>query len=257
MSDFLKSLKKDLEDGEFNSEAAKRINEINELANKKTKAAANVDELEESVQRRLEEAGIKEVSEDMVKEQTTEYEEKMTLFKQRDQINCRVVLLSDYKDSILSSITDLLYRTVEYELEVKEVSKKGEFEEGLLLTEMIKEVRTIFKDWVADETPESEQLEFKFNSKENHNDFNLKYDDFIPNASGVEVKSTIETEPTGDEKVEENEDGKGMEVTREELVNKWEESGLLDGKTASDKDHTLFETNDPQKIEKKDDKKEE
>ena len=57
MDDFLKNLKDAVENEEFNSEAAQRINKINELADDKTLEGSQ-DEIDKS----LEAAGVKNVT---------------------------------------------------------------------------------------------------------------------------------------------------------------------------------------------------
>jgi predicted SprT family Zn-dependent metalloprotease len=76
-SDFLKNLKNAVETGDFNSDAAKKINEISSLAETKT-----VTESEEALNKRLESVGIKILTDDDV-ELNSQYEEKMEEIKSK------------------------------------------------------------------------------------------------------------------------------------------------------------------------------
>ena len=78
--DFLKNLKDAVETGNFNSEAAKKINEIVELADGKI-IEKTVEELEDAVEQRVEDSGVKSIPEEELEDVKsvvmTEYEEKM------------------------------------------------------------------------------------------------------------------------------------------------------------------------------------
>lgn len=100
MENFLEKLKKDLENGEFNSEAAKRINDINKLAD--TKKDANL-----LVEKRLEEAGIKTVGEEEVTAINSDYEKEMEKTKKQDAVNQALATLIEIEDMVKASINDM------------------------------------------------------------------------------------------------------------------------------------------------------
>lgn len=148
MSDFLNNLKKDLEKGEFNSEAAKKITEVNSLADEKmigtqtgedgteVKSQKTVEELEEAVKNRLQDAGIKHVSEEEMLAANLEYAETMEKIKRSDYINKQMALLIDMEDMIRLSVLDMMSFVDSVEKMVilhpenkyKEISNFGEIE---------------------------------------------------------------------------------------------------------------------------------
>jgi len=108
-SEFINNLKKAVDTGEFNSEAAKKIIEVTELADQKLEAANKggkpVDEL---VDERLKNAGIKEVGEDEISEINSEYEKKMADIKKQDGINAQLATLIEIEDMVKASIQDMM-----------------------------------------------------------------------------------------------------------------------------------------------------
>lgn len=108
MGSFLENLKKDLETGEFNSEAAKRINEIAKLAEEKKDA-------ELLVEKRLNEAGVKTVSEEDAVIVNSQYEEQLEKTKKQDVINRQLATLVEIQDMVKASIEDMLSFTQELE----------------------------------------------------------------------------------------------------------------------------------------------
>jgi len=121
--DFLKNLKDVVEKGEFNSEVANKINEINELTEKKLSGFKNdgkqikeaIHEIEDSLKKRVVEAGHKTVTEEEVKEFNSEYEKKMTEFKKIDLANKQLATLIEMEDMVLASIEDMLMYCEELE----------------------------------------------------------------------------------------------------------------------------------------------
>lgn len=109
MSEFLENLKKAADTGEFNSEAAKKILEINELADAKIKGLDihKLDEIRESLDKRLEEAGTKVVTEDEAIEMNSQYEKKMEQLKKLDGINAQLATLIEIEDMVKASIEDM------------------------------------------------------------------------------------------------------------------------------------------------------
>ena len=73
MSDFLDNLKKSVEEGEFNSEAAKKINQVDDLA-EQVLEEKSVQEIEDSVLDTAVAGGVRTVDEDEVARLNSEYE---------------------------------------------------------------------------------------------------------------------------------------------------------------------------------------
>lgn len=122
MSEFLDNLKNAADNGEFNSDAAKKINEISELANVKL-GNGSVEELEkikESLEKRIvdsEETKTNAVTEEEALELNSEYERKMEEIKKQDMVNTELVTLIEIEDMVKASVDDM-FSFVE-ELEAK------------------------------------------------------------------------------------------------------------------------------------------
>jgi len=99
-SSFLESLKNAVEQGDFNSEAAKKINQIDSLADTEIDAEEKVDE-------RLKAAGIRTVSEKETIELNSEYEKKMLEIKEKDVILQQIKTLTDIEETVMLSIYDM------------------------------------------------------------------------------------------------------------------------------------------------------
>ena len=102
MSEFLKKLQDAVENEEFNSEAAQRINKINELADNKTLSGS-----QEDIDKRLEAAGVKNVSVEEAAAISSQYEEKMAKIKERDGVNAQLATLIEIDDMVKLSIIDM------------------------------------------------------------------------------------------------------------------------------------------------------
>jgi len=123
MSDFLENLKNAADNGTFNSEAAKKILEINELADKKLGAGtpADLEKLQESLDKRVEGNGeIKEpkeqaaaITKEDVEELNSRYELKMADLKKQDAVNIQVATLIEFDDIITATVGDLLSFTAD------------------------------------------------------------------------------------------------------------------------------------------------
>lgn len=103
-SDFLKNLQRTVETGDFNSEAAKKIIEISELADSKmgsTKA------LDDAIKTAESEGLIQAVSEQEAAALNIAYEEKMANIKKQDAINVQIAILIDIEDMVKASIDDM------------------------------------------------------------------------------------------------------------------------------------------------------
>jgi hypothetical protein len=102
MSDFLDGLKKAIETGEFNSEAAKKINEIDKVANTITP-----EEAARSLNKKVEDSGIKAVSAEEAKKANTEYELKMQALKEQELVIQQVATLKDIDEAVMLTIGDM------------------------------------------------------------------------------------------------------------------------------------------------------
>jgi len=151
MSKFLEDLKNAADNGQFNSDAAKKILEINELADSKIGAGKqeDLDRLKESLEKRQNEVvpeekqekaieaveeieelenvkEVEEIGEEKVAEAYTEYEKKMAMFKKQDTINAQIATLTEVEDMVKLTITDMfdfvttLETTFEKEIEAKD-----------------------------------------------------------------------------------------------------------------------------------------
>lgn len=120
MSDFLENLKKAADSGEFNSEAAKKITEITELADSKIGkripeegetlkniVEGDLENLQKNLEERQKDVINKPVTEDEAIRANTEYEEKMRKLKLFDAINKQHATLIDIDDMVTQSIQDM------------------------------------------------------------------------------------------------------------------------------------------------------
>lgn len=133
MNDFLENLKKAADNGELNSEAAKKILEINELADKKLGAGtpADLEKLQESLDKRVEandetkepKEKATAITEEDVAELNSQYEKKMADLQKQDAVNLQVATLIEFDNIITATVGDLLSFTAE----LKE-KFSGEFE---------------------------------------------------------------------------------------------------------------------------------
>src|ERR1035437_8504121 len=146
MAKFLDDLKNAVETGEFNSEAAKKIIEIDKLADTKTNPSSGVQDI-------LEKAGVKpSVSEDEALKINSEYEMKMEEIKKQDTINAQLATLIECEDMVQLSIGDMMTFITEletkFEKDLAETKTKytNEFKEKNLaiisLSQKIWEIKT-------------------------------------------------------------------------------------------------------------------
>lgn len=120
MSEFLENLKKAADEGIFNSEAAKKILDVNELADVKlgNGSAEDLEKIKEGLEKRLEDSDDTKsvaVTEEKAVELNTEYERKMELFKKQDGVNKQLATLIDIEDMIKASVEDMFSFTEELE----------------------------------------------------------------------------------------------------------------------------------------------
>lgn len=123
MSDFLENLKKAADTGEFNSEAAKKILEVHDLADAKLRGKNVVEELEkikENLEKRAEATSIeiektKPLTEEEVITLNSAYEKKMGDIKKQDTVNAQLAILIEIEDMVKASIEDMFSFTNELE----------------------------------------------------------------------------------------------------------------------------------------------
>jgi len=140
MGNFLDNLKNAVDNGEFNSEAAKKIIDIDKLADEKKQEVLNSGKtLEELVKERLDTVGIRTVSEEDAAILNSEYEKKMNEIKKQDIINMELITLNDAEMNVSNVISDFLSGIVELKTRFqKEIDEKNPmFEE---LSKKIKEI---------------------------------------------------------------------------------------------------------------------
>lgn len=131
MSEFLDGLKKATETGEFNSEAAKKIIEIDKLADTKTDTKA--------LEKLQEKAGIKSVTDEEVGTLNSAYIKKMEEINKQDVANKQLAMLVDIEDMVKMSIGDLMIYITQLETEMKkELEENPIFHELFLKIEEIK-----------------------------------------------------------------------------------------------------------------------
>jgi len=99
---FLENLKKAVDTGDFNSEAAKKIKAVDELANEKI-------DPEELITKRLEASGIKTtaVTEEEAEVINAEYEKKMQEIKEKDLVLQQIKTLQEIDETVMLSIQDM------------------------------------------------------------------------------------------------------------------------------------------------------
>jgi hypothetical protein len=99
-SPFLENLKNAVDKGDFNSEAAKKIKAVDELADTKIDSKEKIDE-------RLKVAGIKIVTEEEAEVINADYEVKMQEIKQKDLVLKQIRILQEIDETIKLSVGDL------------------------------------------------------------------------------------------------------------------------------------------------------
>jgi len=102
-SDFLDKLKNAVETGEFNSEAAKRINEINEqagIAISNPLSRNQMEKIEENIK-------LESVSKEEAALTEKKYREKMEETKEKDLILQQTKTLIEVEESVVASVLDM------------------------------------------------------------------------------------------------------------------------------------------------------
>ena len=132
MGTFLENLKNDLEKGDFNSEAAKKINEIDKLADTKDNAG-------DLLEKRLDAAGVKTVTEEEITSVNSDYEKKMEEIKKQDVVNKQLATLIEVEDMVKASVEDMLL----YLNELEENFEKQFEEEDPMFGELSQKIEQI------------------------------------------------------------------------------------------------------------------
>lgn len=140
MSNFLDNLKKAVENGEFNSDVAKKINELDSLADK---VPLSGKELESAYIERLTASGVRSVSEDEAKASNIEHDEKMATIKKQEAMYCEIKTLIEIEDLISLSIADMFDH-------VKEVKERilVDAPENQDLADKIKEIELKYSSFI-------------------------------------------------------------------------------------------------------------
>lgn len=114
---FLDELKKSLDSGEFNSKIAQKINDINELADKKSEeigskktgdarkdASLLVNEMSDAVSNRIEDSGVRVGDEEMAEEAKKKEKEILTDYETIDKLGRDYVTLIDRYERIIQDV---------------------------------------------------------------------------------------------------------------------------------------------------------
>ena len=117
MSKFLDDLKNSVESGEFNSEAAKKIIEVDKLADSVSGTTA-LEELQEKV-------GVKSVTDEEVGTLNSTYVKKMEEINKLDIANKQLAMLIDMEDMVKMSIGDLMSYVTHVEIEMEKELKEN------------------------------------------------------------------------------------------------------------------------------------
>ena len=135
MNPYLENLKKAVETGDFNSEAAKKIIQIDKNADNAKGLSLTEEEKAELAKKRLD-GTLKEntvVTEEEVLKLNSEYEKKMAEIKKQDAVNLQLATLTDIEDMVVASVNDM----VSFIKELEDKFKK-EFDENDPIFEKLK-----------------------------------------------------------------------------------------------------------------------
>lgn len=104
MGNFINDLKKAVESGEFNSDAAKKINTINEYAEK---LSGTID-CEKAVEKRLDNAGIRTVTDKDNAILETDFDNQLKILRREELKTKELVMLMDIENAVELTIGDML-----------------------------------------------------------------------------------------------------------------------------------------------------
>lgn len=107
MSEFLENLKNAADKGEFNSDAARKILEINELAEQKAGSIKTKEDFENLKEKMEKVADNSAVTEEEALELNSQYEKQMLKIKEADMVNAQIATLVEIEDMVKLSISDM------------------------------------------------------------------------------------------------------------------------------------------------------
>ena len=134
MNPYLENLKKAVETGDFNSEAAKKIIEIDKNADNAKGLFLTEEEKNELAKKRLDavlEGTV--VTEEEILKINSEYDKKMEEIKKQDAVNKQLATLVEIEDMVKLSVDDM----ISFIKELEDKFKK-EFEENNPIFEKLK-----------------------------------------------------------------------------------------------------------------------
>jgi hypothetical protein len=105
-SEFLKNLKTAVDGGEFNSEAAKKIIEIDNLAEEKKGSTPALNYIADKIDDGT--IKLKKVTEEEAEMINSEYEKQMEAIKQTDLANAQLANLIEIEDMVKATIGDMI-----------------------------------------------------------------------------------------------------------------------------------------------------
>lgn len=153
MSEFLKNLKQAVDDGEFNSDAANKINEIGNAA-EKIKFTDN-EEVEAKAKERIDKIEPEVVSEEEIEKIKSDYEMKMAEIEKQDIVNRQLATLIQIEDMVNLSILDMFgfvdELDVVFEKELKEDSAYSD------LANKVNKIKTKFEEFRLKKDKEEEK----------------------------------------------------------------------------------------------------
>jgi hypothetical protein len=103
LSPFLENLKKSVDTGDFNSEAAKKIIEVDKLADERKSTRA----LDFAFDAAIKEGAIKSVTEEEAAALNVDYEKKMLEIKEKDAENKRIADLIDAAEKQTATLIEI------------------------------------------------------------------------------------------------------------------------------------------------------
>lgn len=134
MSNFLNDLKKAVETGNFNSDAAKKINEISDYAEELSKTVDS----EKAVEKRLNNAGIRTVTDEDNAILETDFDNQLKILRREELKTKELVMLMDIENAVELTIGDML-------LHIQGLKKAfaDEFTENSENSDLVKKVNEI------------------------------------------------------------------------------------------------------------------
>jgi hypothetical protein len=98
-SPFLEGLKKSVESGEFNSDVAKKIIELDKLADTKNDTVA--------IEKLQEEVGVKSIDAEEFEKLNSDYEKKMQEIREKDLVLQQIAMLQSIEETVRLTVYDM------------------------------------------------------------------------------------------------------------------------------------------------------